>query len=94
MRTPLGFYKTPFGTALHLRYKDKESADLISECLERSTIWLGKNDCWHIEGLIKPGYEQFTRKAILLNRSRTLSKQQREILDEIHAIDQAIDLGY
>ena len=31
MRTPFGFYKTPFGTALHLRYKDKESADLISE---------------------------------------------------------------
>ena len=94
MRTPFGFYKTPFGTALHLRYKDKESADLISEWLERSTIWLGKNDCWHIEGLIKPGYEQLTRKAILLNRSRTLSKQQREILDEINAIDQAIDLGY
>lgn len=94
MRTPFGFYKTPFGTALHLRYKDKENADLIGECLERSTIWPGKNDCWHIEGLIKPGYEQFTRKAILLNRSRTLSKQQREILDEIHAIDQAIDLGY
>jgi hypothetical protein len=94
MKTPFGFYKTPFGTALHLRYKDKDSALMIGECLERSTLYLGKNDCWHIEGLIKPGYEQLTRKAILLNKSRALSKQQQEILTQIHAIDQAIDLGY
>lgn len=94
MKTPFGFYKTPFGTALHLRYKDKESADLISDCLERSTTWLGKNDCWHIEGLIKPGYEQLTRKCILLNRSRALHKKQQEILEEIYAIDRANDLGY
>jgi len=94
MKTPFGFYNLSFGTALHLHYKDKESADLISDCLEPSTIWLGKNNCWHIEGLIKPGYEQLARKCILLNRSRALSKQQQEILDEIHAIDRAIDLGY
>lgn len=94
MKTPFGFYNTPFGVALHLRYKDKESAESISQCLERSRTWLGKNDCWHIEGLIKPGHEQLIRKQILLNRSRALSKKQQEILDEIHAIDRANDLGY
>lgn len=94
MKTPFGFYNTRFGVALHLRYKDKERAEMISKCLERFTIKPGKNNCWHIEGLIKPGHERLTRKCILLNRFSALSKKQQEILDEIHAIDRANDLGY
>jgi hypothetical protein len=74
--TSFGFYKTDFGTALHLIYKDEADAKRLLPYLDRAKTYAGKNG-WHICGLLYGDWRDNALRETIADIK--IAKLQREI---------------